>query len=89
MFKSPADHHRPISFGASNRVELDYARTTHLLTRSSPCEDYRHGGQTKVMTLDAGEFIHRFLLHVLPEGFHRIRYYGNRRNGPPKCRRKI
>ena len=28
------------------------------------------------MTLDAGEFIRRFLIHVLPDGFHRIRYYG-------------
>jgi hypothetical protein len=28
------------------------------------------------MTLDAGEFIRRFLLHVLPGGFHRIRHYG-------------
>ncbi len=30
----------------------------------------------KTMTLDAGEFIRRFLLHVLPSGFHRIRHYG-------------
>jgi hypothetical protein len=28
------------------------------------------------MTLDRGEFIRRFLIHVLPDGFHRIRYYG-------------
>jgi len=28
------------------------------------------------MTLDVGEFIHRFLSHVLPKGFHRIRHYG-------------
>jgi putative transposase len=28
------------------------------------------------MTLDAREFIRRFLIHVLPNGFHRIRYYG-------------
>ena len=28
------------------------------------------------MTLDAHEFIRRFLLHVLPSGFHRIRHYG-------------
>jgi hypothetical protein len=28
------------------------------------------------MTLSADEFIRRFLLHVLPSGFHRIRYYG-------------
>ncbi len=30
----------------------------------------------KAMTLDAGEFMRRFLLHVLPGGFHRIRHYG-------------
>ena len=35
----------------------------------------------KVMTLDAGEFIRRFLLHVLPDGFHRIRHYGYLANG--------
>jgi hypothetical protein len=28
------------------------------------------------MTLEAGEFMRRFLLHVLPSGFHRIRHYG-------------
>jgi hypothetical protein len=30
----------------------------------------------KLMTLDADEFIRRFLIHVLPDGFHRIRHYG-------------
>ena len=39
-------------------------------------KDYRHGSRQKVMTVAADEFIRRFLLHVLPEGFHRIRYYG-------------
>jgi hypothetical protein len=39
-------------------------------------KDYRDGNRQKVMTLDAGEFIRRFLVHVLPEGFKRIRYYG-------------
>jgi hypothetical protein len=38
--------------------------------------DYRAGGQVKTMTLSADEFIRRFLLHVLPNGFQRIRYYG-------------
>jgi len=51
---------------------------TAPLTRSSPCEDYRTKGRDrfKTMTLDAAEFIRRFLLHVLPTGFHRIRHYG-------------
>ncbi len=39
-------------------------------------KDYRHDSQQKTMTLDADEFIRRFLLHVLPTGFQRIRYYG-------------
>jgi hypothetical protein len=39
-------------------------------------KDYRHDAQQKTMTLEAEEFIRRFLLHVLPEGFQRIRYYG-------------
>jgi hypothetical protein len=38
--------------------------------------DYRDNNQQKIMTLSAEEFIRRFLLHVLPNGFHRIRYYG-------------
>jgi hypothetical protein len=41
-------------------------------------KDYRiaGAGRYKTMTLDAAEFIRRFLLHVLPKGFHRIRHYG-------------
>ena len=38
--------------------------------------DYRHHDKNKVMTLTADEFIRRFLLHALPDGFHRIRHYG-------------
>ena len=40
--------------------------------------DYRTNGASrhKTMTLAATEFIRRMLLHVLPPGFHRIRYYG-------------
>jgi len=39
-------------------------------------KDYRDGDAQRTMTLTAEEFIRRFLLHVLPSGFHRIRYYG-------------
>jgi hypothetical protein len=39
-------------------------------------KDYRDGNRQKTMTLDVGEFIRRFLIHVLRDGFHRIRYYG-------------
>jgi hypothetical protein len=39
-------------------------------------KDYADGNKTKTMTLDAVEFIRRFLLHVLPVGFVRIRQFG-------------
>jgi hypothetical protein len=39
-------------------------------------KDYRHDNRHKTMTLGADEFIRRFLLHVLPDGFQRIRYFG-------------
>ena len=42
------------------------------------CKDYRRNGRARyhTMTLAPDEFIRRFLLHVLPKGFHRIRHYG-------------
>lgn len=58
----------------SNRrlVALDNNRVTFKW------KDYRIEGpeRYKLMTLDTHEFIRRFLIHVLPQGFHRIRYYG-------------
>src|SRR6059036_3999824 len=39
-------------------------------------KDYRDNDRQKTMTLSADEFIRRFLIHVLPDGFQRIRYYG-------------
>ncbi len=39
-------------------------------------KDYRNHDRQKTMSLTADEFIRRFLLHVLPDGFQRIRYYG-------------
>ena len=44
-------------------------------------KDYRQPGKTKVMSLATGEFIRRLLMHTLPDGFHRIRYYGFAANG--------
>jgi hypothetical protein len=46
-------------------------------------KDYRAKGRerTKLMTLAIDEFIRRFLIHVLPDGFHRIRHYGLFANG--------
>jgi hypothetical protein len=39
-------------------------------------KDYRDDNRQKTMTLSGEEFIRRFLVHVLPDGFHRIRYFG-------------
>jgi len=39
-------------------------------------KDYRHESRNKLMRLDAQEFVRRFLLHVLPPGFQRIRHFG-------------
>jgi len=39
-------------------------------------KDYRHGGSSKLLTLSAEEFIRRWLQHVVPARFQRIRYYG-------------
>ena len=49
-------------------------------------KDYRDGGKQKRMTLDAHEFIRRFLLHILPDGFQRIRHYGFLANGHRKAK---
>jgi hypothetical protein len=48
--------------------------------------DYAHGSHKKIMRLDAHEFIRRFLLHVLPDGFQRIRHYGFLANGQRKAK---
>ena len=57
-------------------------------------KDYAHGSHTRQMTLAASEFIRRFLLHVLPKGFMRIRHYGylanrQRRQKLALCRRLL
>ena len=49
-------------------------------------KDYAHGGKHRKMTLAAEEFIRRFLLHVLPRGFVRIRQYGWMAN---RCRGEL
>jgi hypothetical protein len=46
-------------------------------------KDYRHGSQIRTLTVDAQEFLRRFLLHVLPKRFVRIRYFGVL---APRCR---
>ena len=78
-------------FGGPKEVLRYLARYTHRVAISNrrliACDekgvtfkwkDYRLEGREryKVMTLPIHEFIRRFLIHVLPAGFHRIRYYG-------------
>ena len=62
----------------THRVAIANARLVGVTDREVTFRwrDYRHRGKPKLMTLDAHEFIRRFLLHTLPDGFHRIRHYG-------------
>ena len=76
-------------FGGPAQVLKYLARYTHRVAISNRrilsveggnvrfrWKDYAHGGKRRVMTLETTEFIRRFLLHVLPQGFVRIRHYG-------------
>ena len=64
----------------THRVAISNSRLLTLDERGVTFrwKDYRAEGRTrhKTMTLTAPEFMRRFLLHVLPSGFHRIRHYG-------------
>jgi hypothetical protein len=51
-------------------------------------KDYRNGEQVKTMSLSAEEFIRRFLMHVMPNGFHRIRYFFLRFPWEPSSQRE-
>jgi hypothetical protein len=81
-------------FGGPSHVLAYLGRYTHRVAISNArlvsvtddwvafrWKDYRHHGGPKVMTLEPFEFIRRFLLHTLPDGFHRIRHYGFLANG--------
>jgi hypothetical protein len=67
----------------THRVAIANSRLTQLAAGqvSFTWKDYRDHGKTKVMTLAAGEFIRRFLLHTVSDGFHRIRHVGFLANG--------
>ena len=67
----------------THRVALANSRLTRLADGQVDFtwKDYRHHGKTKVMTLAADEFIRRFLLHTVPDRFHRIRHVGFLANG--------
>jgi len=76
-------------FGGPEQVLKYLARYTHRVAISNQrllsidggkvsfrWKDYAQGNRQRTMTLEAQEFLRRFLLHVLPSGFMRIRYYG-------------
>ena len=75
-------------FGGPQHVVEYLSRYTHRVAISNRLlhmqngqvsfryKDYRHPQRPKLMTVSAQEFIRRFLLHALPSGFQRIRYYG-------------
>jgi len=67
----------------THRVAMANSRLTRLADGQVDFtwKDYRHHGKTKVTTLAADEFIRRFLLHAVPDGFHRIRHIGFLANG--------
>jgi hypothetical protein len=67
----------------THRVAIANSRLTRLTGGEVEFtwKDYRDSGKTKVMTLNADEFIRRFLLHTVPDGFHRIRHIGFLANG--------
>jgi hypothetical protein len=71
-FRSDAMHPRSKACGVFQFIAFDAAGVTFRYT------DYRRTGadRQQVMTLATDAFIRRFLLHILPRGFHRIRHYG-------------
>ena len=94
-------------FAGPERVLAYVARYTHRVAISNNrllaidhgnvrfrWKDYRNGNRQRTMTLAAEEFIRRFLMHVLPQGFRRIRYYGflanrHRRQKLARCRQLL
>ena len=67
-----------VAIANSRLVSVDATRVTFRW------RDYRRGNAARLMSLAPDEFIRRFLIHSLPDGFHRIRHYGFLANG---CRR--
>jgi Putative transposase len=91
-------------FGSPEQVLAYLARYTHRVAISNPrlvrldggrvtfsYKDYSQGARVREMTLPVEDFIRRFLLHVLPESFVRIRYFGllsnrHRKQNLARCR---
>jgi len=64
----------------THRIAISNRRIQSIDTTTSKisfrCKDYRRQGATTVISLDALEFVRRFLQHCLLPGFQKIRYYG-------------
>jgi hypothetical protein len=80
----------------THRIAISNRRLVSMDNRSITFrwKDYTHGNRPRTMTLHAGEFLRRFLLHVVPGGFMRIRHFGllaNRFRGAnlERCRRLL
>lgn len=70
MLKYLARYTHRVAISNQRLVRLEDGKVSFLW------KDYTRGNRRGVMTLDAHEFIRRFLLHALPKGFVRIRYFG-------------
>jgi hypothetical protein len=107
LYRQPWVIYAKPPFGSAAHVLHYLARYTHRVaisnhrlvdvtddTVSFRWKDYRHGSQVRTLTLDVDEFLSRFLVHVLPKRFVRIRYFGflasrRRTRGLPQCRQAI
>jgi Putative transposase len=90
-------HAKP-AFGRPEQVVRYLGRYTHRIAISNHrliafdgdhvtfrWRDYARGNKQRLMTVSAEEFIRRFLVHVLPKGFVRIRHFGFMAKCPPVC----
>ncbi|MEM6805690.1 MAG: IS91 family transposase [Bacteroidota bacterium] len=80
----------------THRVAISNERITHMEKGkvNFSYKDYADGAKRKCMSLEVDEFIRRFLLHILPKGLHKIRYYGllasrNRKTAWAKARKLL
>ena len=80
----------------THRIAVSNSRILRMdeTTVTIKVKDYKDGGQWKELALDGVEFVRRFLMHVPPKGFVRIRHYGilsnqNKRKLIPICRNLI
>ena len=107
LYRQPWVVYAKPPFGSPAHVLHYLARYTHRVAISNHrlvavtddtvafrWKDYRHGSAVKTAIVTADEFLRRFLVHVLPKGFVRIRYFGLlasrcRADALPRCRRAL